>query len=45
MPSILLEKSREIAIERMNSQNKNNAPVVDVTGEELKSDAVKNNIA
>ena len=42
---MLLEKSGEIAIERMDSQNKNNAPAADVTGEELKSDAIKNNIA
>ena len=43
---MLLEISGEITSERMNrwNQSKNN-PVVDVTGDKVKFDAVKSNIA
>ena len=42
MPNMLLEIRGE---ERMEREPKQHHPVVDVTGDEIKSDAVKNNIA
>ena len=47
MPSMLLEISGEVTPERMKrwSQSKKQHPVVDVIGMEVKSKAVKSNIA
>ena len=47
VPNMLLEKSREITPERMKrrSQSKNNAQLWMSLAMEVKSDAVKNNIA
>ena len=47
VPNMLLEISGEVTPERMKrqSQSKNNHPVVDVTGDRSKADAVKSKIA
>ena len=44
MPNILLEKSGEIAPERMMEPKQKQCTAVDVAGDGSKSNAVKNNI-